>query len=323
MKWNTKRGYSALALALLIFTTSVALSSYKIQQEYHRLNQKFIPNLWVAAQTELEFYRFRDALHLYIREDSPYQIDQVAKRLHILMSRLPLMLQGSESNHVRAVEGAVTLIENFRDTLDALEPRILSLRKGDVATYLAIQNRLEPFIVPVHKIVGRTMLKDEEVAAAQRDDIRQLFWDIFGYFIGIIASAMVLVGLLFKEFKQANRLLRVANQAEVAASAAKAQLTAVIDAVPARIAARDRDGAVIFRNRYSADWSRQAAANANGFEDDALDRQVFRTGQVVPFFEEDLREPQRGLRTWLTTKVPLEEVAGRITGVVTVSLDIT
>src|SRR5918996_1543059 len=148
MKWNTKRGYSALALALLIFTTSVALSSYKIQQEYHRLNQKFIPNLWVAAQTELEFYRLRDALHLYIREDSPYQIDQIAKRLHILMSRLPLMLQGSESNHVRAVEGAVTLIENFRDTLDALEPRILSLRKGDGATYLAIQNRLEPFIGP-------------------------------------------------------------------------------------------------------------------------------------------------------------------------------
>ena len=324
MKWNTKRGYSALALALLIFTTSVALSSYKIQQEYHRLNQKFIPNLWVAAQTELEFYRFRDALHLYIREDSPYQIDQVAKRLHILMSRLPLMLQGSESNHVRAVEGAVTLIENFRDTLDALEPRILSLRKGDGATYLAIQNRLEPFIVPVHKIVGRTMLKDEEVAAAQRDDIRQLFWDILGYFIGIIASAMVLVGLLFKEFKQANRLLRVANQAEAAASAAKAQLTAVIDAVPARIAARDRDGAIIFRNKYSVDWSRLAAGpNENGFEPDALDRQVFETGQLVPFFEENLREQQPGVRTWLTTKVPLEEAAGRITGVVTVSLDIT
>jgi diguanylate cyclase (GGDEF)-like protein/PAS domain S-box-containing protein len=168
------------------------------------------------------------------------------------------------------------------------------------------------------------MLKDEEVAAAQRDDIRQLFWDILGYFIGIIASAMVLVGLLFKEFKQANRLLRVANQAEAAASAAKAQLTAVIDAVPARIAARDRDGAIIFRNKYSVDWSRLAAGpNENGFEPDALDRQVFETGQLVPFFEENLREQQPGVRTWLTTKVPLEEAAGRITGVVTVSLDIT
>ena len=178
--------------------------------------------------------------------------------------------------------------------------------------------------VPVHKIVGRTMLKDEEVAAAQRDDIRQLFWDILGYFIGIIASAMVLVGLLFKEFKQANRLLRVANQAEAAASAAKAQLTAVIDAVPARIAARDRDGAIIFRNKYSVDWSRLAAGpNENGFEPDALDRQVFETGQLVPFFEENLREQQQGVGTWLTTKVPFEEAAGRISGVVTVSLDIT
>jgi hypothetical protein len=108
MTWNTKKGYGALAVALLIFTTSVALSSYKIQREYHRLNQRFIPKLWVAAQTELEFYRFRDALHLYIREDSPAQIDEVAKRLYILMSRLPLMLQGSESAHVRAVSTAST-----------------------------------------------------------------------------------------------------------------------------------------------------------------------------------------------------------------------
>jgi diguanylate cyclase (GGDEF)-like protein/PAS domain S-box-containing protein len=135
---------------------------------------------------------------------------------------------------------------------------------------------------------------------------------------------MVLVALLFKEFKQANRLLRVAHHAEAAASAAKAQLTAVIDAVPARIAARDRDGAIIFKNKYSVEWSRHAAGAAeNGFEDDALDRQVFRTGEVVPFFEEDLREPHYGVRTWLTTKVPLEEAVGRIAGVVTVSLDVT
>jgi diguanylate cyclase (GGDEF)-like protein/PAS domain S-box-containing protein len=324
MKWKIKKGYNALIVALLIFSISVALSSYKIQREYQRLNQRFIPNLWVAAQAELEFYRFRDALHLYMQEDSPQRGDEVAKRLHILMSRLPLLLQGSESTHVRAVEGAVGLILDFRDTLDALEPSILSLRKGDTASYLAIYDRLTRFIVPLHQIVSKTMLMDEQVAAAQRDDIRRLFWDILGYFIGIIASAMVLVALLFKEFKQANRLLRVAHQAEAAASAAQAQLTAVIDAVPARIAARDRDGAIIFRNKNSADWGRDAeGARETAIAEDALDRQVFRTGQLVPFFEEDLREPERGLRTWLTTKVPLEETAGHITGVVTVSLDIT
>jgi diguanylate cyclase (GGDEF)-like protein/PAS domain S-box-containing protein len=321
MKWKIKKGYNALIVALLIFSISVALSSYKIQREYERLNQRFIPNLWVAAQAELEFFRFRDALHLYMQEDSSHRGDEVVKRLHILMSRLPLLLQGSESTHVRAVEGAVALIEDFRDTLDALEPDILSLRKGEAAAYLAIFDRLTPFIVPLHQVVSKTMQMDEQVAAAQRDDIRQLFWDILGYFIGIIASAMVLVALLFKEFKQANRLLRVAHQAEVAASATQAQLTAVIDAVPARIAARDRDGAIIFRNKNSADWRKGAPETE--VAEDVLDRQVFRTGQLVPFFEEDLREAERGVRTWLTTKVPLEETAGHITGVVTVSLDIT
>jgi diguanylate cyclase (GGDEF)-like protein/PAS domain S-box-containing protein len=323
MIWDVKKGYNALAVALLVFTTSIALSSYAIQREYHRINQKFIPNLWVAVQAEIEFYRFRDALHLYIQKDSPDQIDQVAKRLHILMSRLPLLLQGSESNHVRAVEGAVAVIEDFRDTLEALEPEVLALRKGDVASYLAVLERLAPFVVPIRHIIGKTMLMDEQVAAAQREDIRQLFWQILRYFIGIIASAMVLVALLFKEFKQASRLLRVANQAEAAASAAKAQLTAVIDAVPARIAARDRAGAIIFRNRYSVDWSQDTAATGeNGFKD-TLDHQVFQTGRMVPLFEEDLREQPSGMRTWLTTKVPLEEAAGHITGVVTVSLDIT
>jgi len=323
MTWRVVKGYNTLVVALLVFTTSIALSAYAIQREYHRINQKFIPNLWVAVQAEIEFYRFRDTLHVYIQKDSPDQIDQVAKRLHILMSRMPLLLQGSESNHVRAVEGAVAVIEDFRDTLEALEPEVLALRKGDVATYLEILERLAPFVVPMRHIIARTMLMDEQVAATQREDIRQLFWEILRYFIGIIASAMVLVALLFKEFKQANRLLRVAHQAEAAASAAKAQLTAVIDAVPARIAARDRAGTIIFRNKYSADWSQDAAGpNENGLKD-PLDHQVFQTGRVVPFFEEDLREQPSGVRTWLTTKVPLEEAGGRITGVVTVSLDIT
>ncbi len=322
MKLRLTKGYNALAVALLIFTTSMALSSYAIQREYHRINQRFIPNLWVAAQAEIEFYRFRDSIHLFVQPDSPVQIDQVALRLHILMSRLPLLLFGSELDHVRAVEGAVELIENFRDTLQALEPEVLALHKGDFTTYLALLQRLEPFIVPIRHVTAKTMLMDEHVAAAQREDIRHLFWEILEYFIGILASAIVLVALLFKEFKEANRLLRIASHAETMASAAKAQLTAVIDAVPARIAARDREGAIIFRNRYSADWSEHAPGTIDN-KPDALDHQVFESGRVVPFFEEDLREPAGALHTWLTTKVPLREAAGRIGAVVTVSLDIT
>ena len=322
---KARKGYKALAFALLVFTTGIALSGYKIHLEYGRITKKFLPSLWTAAQAEIELLRFLDSLHIYIREDSTADSDQLVKRLYILWSRIPLLLHGSESVHVRAVEQSIATISQLDQTLAALEPDILSLRKGDYTKYYRIHIALEQYLVPLHKITASTMLKDEEVAEAQREDIRHLYWELSGYFVAIILSAIVLVALLFKEFNKASGLLRVAHEAEATASAAKAQLTAVIDAVPARISARDARGAYIFRNKYSVDWGRDAGTrrNVTGPAESELDRRVFETGELVPLFEQDEIDEQRGLLTWLTTLVPLKEAGGQTSGVVTVSLDIS
>ena len=260
-----------------------------------------------------------------MREDAPVDSDQLVERFYILWSRIPLLLTGSESVYVRAAEGAVRLIQELDQTLTALEQDILSLRKGDFANYYRIHADLQRFTTDIHKITARTMLKDEEVAEAQREDIRNLYWELSGDFIAIIASAIVLVALLFKEFSKVNGLLRVAHAAEATVSAARAQSRAVIDAVPARIAARDLNGRYIFRNRYSVD--RVPGIDPDGVAassaEDELDRSVFETGQLIPLFEQEEVDREYGIHTWLTTKVPPEEAAGRITGVVTVSLDIT
>jgi diguanylate cyclase (GGDEF)-like protein/PAS domain S-box-containing protein len=322
---KTRKGYQALALALLVFTTSIASSGYKIHLEYGRITKKFLPSLWAAAQAEIELLRLLDALNRYVREDAAAGSDQLVERFYILWSRIPLLLTGSESVHVRAAEGALQVIEELDQTLRALEPHVLALRKGDYASYSHIHAALKQYLAPMHKITARTMFKDEEVAEAQREDIRRLYWELSAYFLAIIASAIVLVALLFKEFSKVNGLLRIAHAAEATASAARAQLTAVIDAVPARIAARDSDGRYIFRNKYSADWMHGVGPGgaATSSAEDELDRSVFNTGEVVPLFEQEEVDPQHGIHTWLTTKVPLEEGAGRIGGVVTVSLDIT
>ena len=322
---KTRKGYKALAVALLVFTTSIASSGYKIHLEYGRITKKFLPSLWAAAQAEAELLRFLDTLNRYVSEDTAVDSDQLQERFYILWSRLPLLLTGSESAHVRAAEGAVQVIEELDQTLTELEPKVLALRKGDYTSYHQIHDSIHIYTAPIHKMTARTMFKDEEVAEAQREDIRHLYWELSAYFLAIIASATVLVALLFKEFSKVNGLLRIAHVAEATASAARAQLTAVIDAVPARIAARDSNGRYIFRNRYSVDWihgvgpDREATSSA----EDELDRSVFKTGEVIPLFEQEEIDRQHGVHTWLTTKVPLEEAAGRITGVVTVSLDIT
>src|SRR4051795_2759614 len=98
------------------------------------------------------------------------------------------------------------------------------------------------------------MLKDEEIAAAQREGIRRVYWEVFWCFGGITARPTILVVLLFRAFRHARPTperppspfslfsppsrtpgptLELPRLAEAAASATRAQLKAVIDAVPA------------------------------------------------------------------------------------------
>ena len=165
------------------------------------------------------------------------------------------------------------------------------------------------------------MLKDEEIAAAQREGIRRVYWEVFWCFGGITASATILVVLLFRAFRSVSTSLELAHVAEAAASAARAQLKAVIDAVPARISARDRGGSEIFRNRYLAELS--AAPPDAGGELGPVDQGVLETGEGVPLFEEVLPDAAGEPRTWLTTKAPLRDGTGRVSGVVTVAVDVS
>src|SRR5262245_56483697 len=155
MNLKARKGYKALALALLVFSTSIASSGYKIHLEYGRITKKFLPSLWAAAQAEIELLRLLDTLNRYVREDAPVDSDQLAERFYILWSRIPLLLSGTESVHVRAAEGAVQLIQELDKTLTALEQEIVSLHKGDYATFYRIHAQLQQYTTPIHKITAR------------------------------------------------------------------------------------------------------------------------------------------------------------------------
>jgi PAS domain-containing protein len=168
------------------------------------------------------------------------------------------------------------------------------------------------------------MNKDEEVAAAQRDDIRHLYYWLLVCFVAMASSAILLVILLFREINKVKGLLAIAHAAESTASAARTQLGAVIDAVPARIAAHDRTGKVIFRNRFAAEGVEGAVDAASGPAiHGSLDERVFASGDLIPLFEEEQIVGGETSLTWLTTKVPLKAGDGEVAAVVTVSLDIT
>jgi len=113
------------------------------------------------------------------------------------------------------------------------------------------------------------------------------------------------------------------------------RLTQVIDTLPVLINAVDREGRTLFVNAFETDFfgvdpavvvGRPLAdliGKTNADRSQTLDQLVFTTGRALPAFEENLTSADDRRRSFLTTKTPLRDHAGAVTGVLTSSLDIT
>jgi diguanylate cyclase (GGDEF)-like protein/PAS domain S-box-containing protein len=113
------------------------------------------------------------------------------------------------------------------------------------------------------------------------------------------------------------------------------RLAQVIDTVPALISATDRDGRCVFLNAFTANFYGVDATQASGKtaaeifgsnfgpQSAGLDRVVFENGKGLPSYEEEILDRAGNRHVFLTTKSPLRDRAGKVTNVLTTSLNIT
>lgn len=112
-------------------------------------------------------------------------------------------------------------------------------------------------------------------------------------------------------------------------------LAQLIDTVPAMVTAADRDGRLVFVNAAQAEAVGRSQAELVGhpvtdvFGPDRgafsreLDGEVFASGEALPGFEEAMHRPDGSRVDLLTTKAPLRDSQGRVTAVLSTSVDIT
>jgi len=125
------------------------------------------------------------------------------------------------------------------------------------------------------------------------------------------------------------------KERETALRESRQTLEAVIDSIPAIINTKDLDSRYVMMNGYQATLygiSPEAAVGRTAAEilgpqygayTAELDRKVLEDEESLPYFEESYPDAFGVWHTWLTTKVPLCDGDGRVTNIVTVSLDIT
>lgn len=237
----------------------------------------------------------------------------------------------SRLSEVACPDAAVKAFSNPRVALSWLEEREASLiiadykMPGMTGAELTRQVRLRPVCAEVPVIVV-TAYHDRKfrVEALEAG-----------------ATDFLLSPIDFSEFQaRVRNLLRLSNRQIVARERARlleeellqsrylhdqalrdshAQLSQVIDTIPALISAIDRNGDSIFSNAYQAQLL--GASWRRGLEE--RDHLVFNAGEAVASYEEQITDQSGQNRTFLTTKSPLLSPDGEVMAVLTTSLDIS
>ena len=182
-------------------------------------------------------------------------------------------------------------------TLEKIEPDIVNLLTEDVATYQMLRADLLALGGPIHTMVLNTTNHDRglrlETATARSD----IFWQVVGYFIGILVSGTILVLFLLRQNRETRSLLARATEAEQQANEARTHLIHAIDSFTDGFALFDQDGRLqIWNERYLKSYPKIAGFAAPGRTVEELSREAYRRGQfgqIEAGIEEWVREQQK------------------------------
>src|SRR5262249_55734686 len=125
------------------------------------------------------------------------------------------------------------------------------------------------------------------------------------------------------------------GRVEAALRESQAFLRAVVNAVPATVNVRDRQGRYVLFNAFQAkaynrppDWfigrsPKDLYAESYVAELAEWDRQMIETGKALDFHEIDFTAPDGSSTRWLMSRAPIHDAAGGVSHIVSVGLDIT
>ena len=97
--------YTAFISIILVFAISLSFSMHALIAQ-NKADKRAPTNVqWIAANLEFEYERFLHALNLYAHGDEKTDKAQLERRLDVLWSRIPLLLEGQIGAFFGTVEG--------------------------------------------------------------------------------------------------------------------------------------------------------------------------------------------------------------------------
>ncbi len=236
--------YGFIMSALLVFAVGLFFSFNNMLEQKRLIEKESRINLWFLAQAEIEYLRLLEALALYGQPDTGLGKDELQLRFEIFWSRLPVLLEGPQTEVLREVPQFETTVRELLGVLQQAEPQIERLGVGDRAGAAALRGVLGPWRTRLHHVVLDALIYESTAVSTDRKNVEELYFELMVLFVGTAVGVVVLFLVLYRETRRAER-------AEREASTARAQLLEAIESVSeAFVLFDDRDRLVLHNTIY-------------------------------------------------------------------------
>ena len=277
--WGIATYILVAAVIGLAISVVIGLNQMIEKRESFRTDPRV--EVWLVSQVELERLKLVSTLDAYHHTEMGSNLDELLTRFDIFWSRLLVLKEGGESERLREVEGLNQTVTQVIAGREKIEPDILNLKKEDFATYQSIHEDLAAMAQPIHNMVINTTNRDRglriETASARSD----IFWQVVGYFIGVLVSGTILVLFLLWQNRETKRLLARETEAERRANEASTHLMHAIESFTDGFALFDQDGNMQICNEpYLTYFPKIADIATPGRSMNELAREIYARGQL-------------------------------------------
>jgi signal transduction histidine kinase len=209
--------YLSAALAVF-FVVGLVVSLINFDKERQAYIKLFSLGTWNITQVELEYRKFLHSLDRFHLSGDASLKNELVLNFDLLWSRLPILLEGSESKNHLAMPGVELKMRQLWQTLKDVDTRVADLTVGDATTYNEIRREIIAHQLPLHAAVQYS-LSVPDMYSLDNDIGKSRFMGFLAG-IGMFLSAALLVSFLFNEFKRGGKLIRAREEAIVEAEIA-------------------------------------------------------------------------------------------------------
>ena len=221
--------YLVLSAALVIFIGSLVSTGLRLVRIDRDIAEGIGENLvWTVAQGEIELLRLLDALERF--EGGTTGAEELQRRLDLFQSRMTILREGDVGIRLAGIHRIGDTVHKAAAVADEVGPEIRVLDPRDAFKVAQIQDRLRLLKPGLHEAAVWTVQSELDRSAAQSATRRAALFDALLYLLGLLAAALLLVGLLIREIRQSRNLALLARSAEAEARHSEQRFRDVVEA---------------------------------------------------------------------------------------------